>query len=127
MLRSGKRFAQDFNEEEIDTVLASDIYFNGILKFTGSLLIKGKFEGEIDAEEGHLYVGSKAHVKARIKTSIVSNKGEIVGDVETNKRFELMGGSKITGDVTTPDLKIEPGSELNGNCTMVKDTLIPKT
>jgi cytoskeletal protein CcmA (bactofilin family) len=117
---------QEFNEEEINTVFADDIYFNGILKFSGSLLIKGKFEGEIDAEEGHLFIGSNAHVKARIKAAVVSNKGEIVGDVETNKRFELLEGSRITGDVTTPDLKIDPGSELNGNCTMVKENMIPK-
>ena len=37
-------------EKDVDTVLAEDIDFSGTMKFKKSLMIKGKFDGEIDAE-----------------------------------------------------------------------------
>ena len=104
-------------EKDVDTVLAEDIDFSGTMKFKNSLMIKGKFDGKIDAE-GHLILGQNSEVKATIKAGIVTNYGKIIGNVEAIKKLELFKGAELNGDVKTPDLIIESGCIFNGNCTM---------
>lgn len=104
-------------EKDIDTVLAEDIDFTGTMKFQNSLMIKGKFDGQIDAV-GHLILGPNAVVKATIRAGVVTNYGKIIGNVETIKKLELLKGAELNGDVKTPDLIIESGCSFNGKCTM---------
>jgi len=104
-------------EKDVDTVLAEDIDFSGTMKFKNSLMIKGKFDGKIDAE-GHLILGPNAVVKASVKAGIVTNYGKIIGNVEALKKLELLKGAELNGDVKAPDLIIESGCIFNGNCSM---------
>ena len=104
-------------EKDVDTVLAEDIDFSGTMKFKNSLMIKGKFDGKIDAE-GHLILGPNSEVKATIKAGVVTNYGKIIGNVEAIKKLELLKGAELNGDIKTPDLIIESGCIFNGNCTM---------
>ena len=109
--------AKFIEEKDVDTVLAEDIDFSGTMKFKNSLMIKGKFEGQIDAD-GHLILGPDAIVKATIKAGIVTNYGKIIGNVESIKKLELLKGAELNGDVKTPDLIIESGCKFNGKCVM---------
>jgi cytoskeletal protein CcmA (bactofilin family) len=104
-------------EKDVDTVLAEDIDFSGTMKFRNSLMIKGKFEGQIDAQ-GHLILGPDAVVKATIKAGVVTNYGKIIGNVEAIKKLELLKGAELNGDVKTPDFIIESGCIFNGKCIM---------
>ncbi|MFN3411632.1 MAG: polymer-forming cytoskeletal protein [Exilispira sp.] len=104
-------------ESEIDTVLAEDIDFTGELKFSKSLMIKGKFDGKINAD-GHLFIGPNAYVKAEIRTGKLTCYGKIDGPVFAKERVELSKESILNGDVTTPDIIIESGCKFNGRCIM---------
>ncbi len=117
-----KKTISKFNEKEMDSIIDKDIILTGLLKFRSNLLIKGEFDGEIETENGHLFIDSEAKVKADIRAGTVSCKGEIIGNVEASKKFELFSGAVITGDIIAPDLNIEAGSVLNGNCTMVAES-----
>jgi cytoskeletal protein CcmA (bactofilin family) len=108
----------NIDESMIDTVLADDINFQGTMKFSKSLMIKGKFEGQIDAT-GHLIIGPAAIVNASIRAGVVTNYGQINGNVEGTERLELLNNAKLTGDVKTPELIIESGCHFNGNCAMI--------
>ena len=112
-------------EKDVDTVLAEDIDFSGTMKFKDSLMIKGKFDGEIDAE-GHLILGPNAVIKATIRTGVLTNYGKIIGNVEAIEKIELLRGAELNGDVKTPDLIIESGCILNGKCTMGPQTYSPQ-
>lgn len=114
-----KKSPSDFNEATIETILSDDIDCKGTLKFNNNLMIKGKFEGQIETENGHLLIGSKAKIISEsVKAGIISNKGKIFGNTEATNRVELYKGSFIEGDIVTPDLYIELGSTFNGHCTM---------
>ena len=102
-------------EKDIDTILAEDIDFSGTMKFEKSLMIKGKFDGRIDAE-GHLILGPNSVVKAEIKAGVVTNYGKIVGNVEAIKKLELYKRAELNGDIKAPDRIIESGCIFNGNC-----------
>jgi cytoskeletal protein CcmA (bactofilin family) len=109
-----------FPEENIDTVLAEDIKFKGKLKFYASLMIKGNLEGEIEAKDGHLYVGEKAQVKANIEASSVSNMGKIEGNIKAKECLELFSEGSVSGDVSTSVIYIEKGALFNGKSKMNK-------
>jgi cytoskeletal protein CcmA (bactofilin family) len=105
------------DENEIDTILAEDIDFSGVLSFQKPLMIKGLFQGEIKASSD-LYIGEKAVVKARIEADTVSSKGRIEGDVLARSRVEFYSTATMVGDLATPDLVMESGCQYNGHCTM---------
>ena len=111
-----------FPEDEIDTVLADDIKFKGTLKFTNSLLIKGKINGEILANGGHLYINPGAEVKANIEAQTVSNMGKIFGNIVVSNKFELFSTGEVYGDITSNELYIETGAIFNGKSKMKKKT-----
>ena len=112
-----KSLITEIIESEIDTVLAGDIDFTGVLKFSKSLMIKGKFEGQIEAE-GHLFLGPNAYIKAQIKVNKLTSYGKIDGNVFAKERVELSKESQLNGDIVTPDLVIESGCKFNGKCSM---------
>ncbi len=108
------------DENEVDTILAEDIDFSGVLSFQRPLMIKGRFQGEIKASSD-LYIGEKAVVKAKIEADTVSSKGRIEGDVLAHSRVEFFSTATMLGDLTTPDLVMESGCQYNGRCTMSKE------
>jgi len=111
---------KNFEESEIDTILAEDIDFEGTLSFQDPLMVKGKFKGEIKAA-GDLYIGEKAAIEARIEANLVSLKGTLKGDVLAHRQVELFSTSRIDGDITTPNIIMESGSRFNGVCTMKQE------
>ena len=119
MADARRRLAQvpDFDESEIDTILAEDIDFTGELTFSEPLMIKGRFRGEIKAS-GDLYVGTEAVVTATVEAERVTSRGRIKGDVAAGRRVELASTATVDGDIDTPDLVIESGCTFNGVCAM---------
>ena len=105
------------DENEIDTVLAEDIDFSGVLTFKKPLMIKGNFKGEIKASSD-LYIGENAFIKAKIEADCVSAKGRIEGDVVARSRVEFFSTASMQGDLSTPDLVMESGCKYNGECSM---------
>src|SRR6056297_586799 len=108
---------REVDESDIVTILTEDITFDGKLSFDDSLMIKGRFQGDIRAH-GNLYVDSEAVVKARVEANIVSLKGTIKGDVYAHTRVELFATAMVDGDITAPDVIMESGCKFNGICKM---------
>jgi cytoskeletal protein CcmA (bactofilin family) len=107
-------------ENDIDTVLAEDIDFSGVLSFQRPLMVKGIFQGQIKASSD-LIIGEKAVVKAKIEADTVSSKGRIEGDVLAHSRVEFFSTASMVGDLVTPDLVMESGCQYNGRCTMKRE------
>jgi cytoskeletal protein CcmA (bactofilin family) len=108
---------QSVDESDIDTILAEDIDFTGKLTFTEPLMIKGKFNGEIESSSD-LYIGENAVVNAEIEAKLVSLKGKVKGNIKANKKIELFNTAQAEGDITTPSMVMEGGCKLNGLCVM---------
>ena len=111
------RRLREFDEAEIDTILAADVEFSGELTFERSLIVKGRLSGQITVS-GTLYVDEGATVAARVEVERLLCKGRIEGDVIARGGVELYSTAIVEGDVTTPELVMESGSRLNGRCAM---------
>lgn len=108
------------DENDIDTILAEDIDFTGIVSFVKPLLIKGRINGEIKAS-GDLYIDEKAVINAAVEANLVSVKGVINGNVKAFSRIEFFSNANINGDIETPLLEMESGCRFNGLCRMIKE------
>ena len=105
------------DETEIDTILADDIDFSGVVSFEKPLMVKGKVTGEINAN-GDLYVFEDAVVEAEIKANMVSARGKINGNIIARSKVELFSSAVMTGVFISPQIVIESGATYNGNCIM---------
>ena len=105
------------DESTLQTVLAEDIDFDGELRFSEPLLIKGTVKGTV-VSDTDLYINPDAKVAATITARKVSVKGQVTGDIHAQGRLELFASARVQGNVSTPDLIVQSGSLLNGSCKM---------
>ena len=106
-------------DEDFDTILSSDIEFNGSLSFEKAFLIRGRLSGDISAQ-GFLVVDEEAVVEADIKASRVIIRGSVKGNVTALEKVEVTVTGKLVGNVTAPEIFMETGCLFNGRCTMTE-------
>lgn len=107
------------SEANLTTVIADDLEIKGTIQFKSSLMIKGKFEGEI-ISGGLLVVGPTASVTANITTANLISHGKIEGNVSAGEQVILKSTSLHKGNITTPNVLIESGAIFNGSCIMTR-------
>jgi len=107
-------------ECEIDTILAEDIDFTGVVSFVKPFMIKGKITGEIKAS-GDLYIDENAQVNATIEANLVSVKGRVDGNITAYSKIEFFSTANISGDIITPEIEIESGCKFHGLCIMATE------
>jgi cytoskeletal protein CcmA (bactofilin family) len=99
------------------TVIGPDVVLKGNLKSGGDVLIVGTFEGDI-ACEGRLTIAAGANLVGSVGASEVILGGQIKGNSVATKSLTLLSTAEVRGDVTTPQIVIEPGATFVGRCTM---------
>ena len=105
--------------QKTESRLGAGTVLKGTLKFSSSVRISGKFEGEIDSG-GFLYVEKGAEVRADIKAKSIVVGGIIHGNIEAYEKIEMLASGKIYGNVRTAKLKIADGVVFEGKCEMIK-------
>ena len=80
-------------------------------------MIKGKVFGSIEAT-GDLVIDENAFVKADISAERVLVKGGLEGNVNAEKLVFVTAEGSVLGDITAPQVVLEPGSRFSGKCTM---------
>ena len=107
-------------QERISTTLGRETMFSGTMRFSTSLKIDGKFEGEI-VSTGFLHVEEGAEVRANIKVGSVVVGGVVYGNITALNTLEMLSTGKVYGNVATSKLKIADGVVFEGKCEMIKD------
>ena len=110
----------DLEEEDFDTVLATDIDFSGDVELKKPLMIKGIFTGNISSESA-LSIEEGAIVKANVKADSLVVKGTLEGDVVAETVVRIYPSGKLSGDVTAPEVILDSGCYFTGNCKMTKE------
>ena len=112
------------NDAEIKAYMGEDTIFNGLLNFTGTVRIDGKFEGQVITEDT-LIIGETGHLTAEISAGTVICMGYVEGTVMASQKIEIHSTSKVVGNIKSPALHIELGGVFDGTCDMTgKETKI---
>ncbi|MBQ1591560.1 MAG: polymer-forming cytoskeletal protein [Treponema sp.] len=113
------------SEKKNETIFGQETEFEGNLTFSDSLVITGKFNGNINAT-GDLEIEKSAVCNVdKMTASTVVVSGRVNGNIEASKSVELCKGSKVKGDITTPELRIADNVEFEGSVNMLDE--IPDT
>lgn len=100
------------NQINAGTVIQGDIMCNGNIRIDGTL--KGKIECS-----GKVVIGSSGLVEGEILCSNIDILGQVKGNVLVAEKTALKASCRLTGDLQTGSLSVEPGAEFNGKCTMI--------
>ena len=112
------------NDAEIKAYMGEDTIFNGLLNYTGTVRIDGKFEGQVITEDT-LIIGETGHLTAEISAGTVICMGYVEGTVMASQKIEIHSTSKVVGNIKSPALNIELGGVFDGTCDMTgKETKI---
>jgi cytoskeletal protein CcmA (bactofilin family) len=103
--------------DTITAYLGPDTEVEGTLRFQHSVLIEGRFKGEIHSE-GSLVIGEGAEVDAEITSRSITVKGTVHGSMNASERVQIQSNGCVLGDITTPSLQMDESVTFEGRCSM---------
>lgn len=110
----------ELEEEDFDTILASDITFSGTIKFSKPFMIRGTVTGLIEATSD-LVIDTNAAVYADIIADRVLVRGKVEGNIKAKSLVFVTVKGSVTGDISSAQVVLEPGSTFTGRCVMTCD------
>ncbi len=109
---------KDKTEEAVSTLLGRETRLEGSIRFRHTIKIEGEVKGEISSDSGTLIIGENAVIKGDITVDQALIWGQVNGNVSARKMIEIYSSAKVTGDIRTPLITIQPGSFYTGICNM---------
>ncbi|AFV01411.1 hypothetical protein UNSWDHB_26 [Dehalobacter sp. UNSWDHB] len=103
------------------TYIAEDCELKGSLVSSGNIRIDGKLEGTVEVG-GDLIIGQSASVKANISAATATITGVVCGNIKVGDLLELSPTSRLYGDITARQLKIDQGAIFVGTSSIVSDS-----
>ena len=105
------------NDIPNNSVIGENSVFEGRFYVSGSILIEGKFDGDIKTED-HLTVGPTGKVKTDIYARRVTVGGTLIGNITATEEVDLLANGKVLGNIVTPKLNVENGVLIQGMVTI---------
>jgi cytoskeletal protein CcmA (bactofilin family) len=93
--------------------IASDLTIEGKISGTGHVRIAGRFKGDVQVD-GNVTLDVGAKLEGHVKAGVVVVSGELIGNIESAKRVELLESGVINGDVKAGSLTVAAGSRMRG-------------
>lgn len=104
------------------SVIDQGCELEGRLTFAGTLVLNGKFRGELFSSDT-LLVGETGQAEAEVQVGVAIVSGQITGNIIAHERVELRSTARIYGDIVTPVLVLEEGVVFDGRCKMKSEEL----
>lgn len=108
-----------FNETDNTAInlISNGTEITGDIKSNGDIRVDGVLTGNLNTK-GKVVIGPTGRVKGEVicKNSEVS--GVVEGKISVGQLLSLKVASRITGEIITYKLSIEPGANFTGNCKM---------
>ena len=121
-LTESESLAREIKEGNLSGFVGSGTVVTGEANFKAMMRVDGHLSGRINSTSGTLIVGANGKVDANIEVAIAIVHGSVNGDIIATQRLELGRAAKLTGNIQTPSLMIEPGALFEGSCKMIKVT-----
>ena len=108
-----------YNELDNGTIniVSAGTDIKGDIKLTGDIRIDGSLKGNLSTK-GKVVIGTTGKINGEIVCKNSEVSGIIEGRIVVGQLLILKASSKITGDIETSKLSIEPGALFSGTCKM---------
>ena len=107
---------ENYNEEDIETVIGDSVSLEGDFTSQGSISINGSINGKVTTEK-NIDVGSEAEVKGELNGNNVIVAGHVEGNVKA-ERLEIKENGEVEGDINAKVLSIVEGAHFSGQSSM---------
>jgi cytoskeletal protein CcmA (bactofilin family) len=119
-LTESESLAREIKEGNLSGFVGSGTTVTGEANFKAMMRVDGHLSGRINSTSGTLIVGANGKVDANIEVAIAIVHGAVNGDIIATQRLELGRAAKLTGNIQTASLMIEPGALFEGSCKMIR-------
>jgi cytoskeletal protein CcmA (bactofilin family) len=103
--------------DSTNCIIGEGSIFEGRFYVNGSILIEGKFQGDIKTDD-QLIVGPTGKVKTDIIARKVIVAGTLIGNILASEEVSLLHTGKVLGNIVTPKLTVEPGVITEGKISI---------
>ena len=100
------------------TIIGQGIVIEGEVTSDEAVIVAGTVRGKLTVD-GPVTIESTGVVEADIGATSLSNGGSVTGNVVAADRVDLLGGSRLVGDVKSARVTIADGAMFKGNVDMV--------
>jgi cytoskeletal protein CcmA (bactofilin family) len=98
-------------------IIGAGTSIEGDVISSGDIRIDGSLKGTVKTR-GKLVVGPSGHVEGEVNCQNADISGNIRGKVNVAELLSLKATAKLSGEITTGKLSIEPGADFSGSCSM---------
>jgi cytoskeletal protein CcmA (bactofilin family) len=102
---------QSVNMLGAGTVIKGDIQSDGDFRVDGTLI------GSIHSK-GKIVIGSTGNVDGEVVCRNADISGQVKAQLTVSELLTLKATAKLSGEITTNKLSIEPGARFSGTCNM---------
>ena len=106
----------ELDQQVISTLISEGCLLDGNLKAPAYVRIEGQITGDVTIDEG-LILGEKGVINGNVVTKEMIVYGTVQGNINAHS-LEIRGTGRITGDIKTQVLQVEPGGTHNGKLSM---------
>lgn len=99
------------------TTLGAGVAIKGELHGEGSLIILGRFEGEI-VQRGPVHIGPQAWVDANINAAEIIIAGVVRGNLSADARVEILATGSLTGTLKSGGFSAADGAKAKGEISV---------
>lgn len=118
----------DVNPNASNRIIAGTV-IEGNIQSEGHIRIDGTLTGTLTCK-GKIVIGPTGRVEGEIKCQNAEIEGTIKANISVSELLSLKSTAKLSGDIYTNKLSIEPGASFTGTCSMgaiIKDMQHAKT
>ncbi|MFY9309600.1 MAG: polymer-forming cytoskeletal protein [Bacteroidia bacterium] len=109
--------AKDNAETPSVNLIGAGTVIQGDIKTNGDIRIDGSLTGSISVK-GKLVIGVSGSVDGEVICQNADVSGTVKGKVTVAELLSLKASAKLTGDIITNKIAIEPGAVFSGSCSM---------
>jgi cytoskeletal protein CcmA (bactofilin family) len=102
---------------QIINLIATGTVITGNLISDGDIRIDGEVYGNIETK-GRLVIGVSGRLEGDLRCRSCEISGTQKGNLFIAEMLSLKASSRVTGDIITGKISIEPGAYFAGKCTM---------
>ncbi|MGB8492055.1 MAG: polymer-forming cytoskeletal protein [Bacteroidales bacterium] len=108
-----------FNESDNTAInlISNGTEITGDVKSGGDIRVDGNLNGNLTTK-GKVVIGPTGKIKGEVYCKNSEVSGTVEGKICVSQLLNLKADSKISGDIITFKLSIEPGAKFTGNCKM---------
>lgn len=99
------------NKITTGTSITGDVMSNGDIRIDGTL------KGNLNTK-GKVVVGNEGFINGEIECKNADISGKVEGKIKVTELTSLSKSAKVSGEITTNRLAIEPGAVFSGTCNM---------